>query len=433
MEFSFVDCIFDQCEMEGGLFVGATLENVQFRECCLTGCSFEDASIIRCVFIRTRMPCTHFLDASVGETRILDSNLRNVVFFHSFSGFQIDDQTRETIAIDRPIATILVDPRSPGFTTAFSYVKLYQEGHMIPLRIAEASPKVSEKVLSGELKSSHNALGGYVEEYPHDSCRVPIPQQLIGKLLDDKWVESGKVLGKAERIACVVDSIYLPGGEDMPACFYDPEASFEVDLRRTLLEMALIRQSFNRGIPLMAVCRGFQVVNVFFGARLIPHIGDANWKNEVFKLCKPKRGSLYQEVFSHALDNSLTSASYHHQAVPVERWGGDDDSKEYKTPARRRYNPSPPTEALDSVVVSDGLIKISELKQSIAVPMILLQFHPELYGGGLGGVYERMSPENDRFWKILSDSAEARRVKKSILKGGGHDHLNAKGGICKGV
>lgn len=74
----------------------------------------------------------------------------------------------------------------------------------------------------------------------------------------------------------------------------------------------------------------------------------------------------------------------------------------------------------------ENLVKASETKDSGAVPMILLQFHPEFYKTPTAHNMEReivdrllnfkMSVENEAFWNILSDSADAHRAKQAAIK-----------------
>ena len=74
-----------------------------------------------------------------------------------------------------------------------------------------------------------------------------------------------------------IDGLLVPGGTDVdPAHFGEspvPEL-LPVDAGRDELELALIREAMRRDMPLLAICRGFQVLNVACGGRLQQHIPD---------------------------------------------------------------------------------------------------------------------------------------------------------------
>jgi putative glutamine amidotransferase len=84
----------------------------------------------------------------------------------------------------------------------------------------------------------------------------------------------------ARRLAAIVDrldGICLAGGPDIePACYgaaAHPElgpTAPEVDL----FELGLVRAARRRGLPVLAICRGMQVLNVAHGGTLIQHLPD---------------------------------------------------------------------------------------------------------------------------------------------------------------
>lgn len=70
--------------------------------------------------------------------------------------------------------------------------------------------------------------------------------------------------------------VFLPGGlADVDPKYYQEERCHErtkVNMRRCEFEFDLIRASVDRKLPLLAVCFGFQIVNVFFGGSLHQHL-----------------------------------------------------------------------------------------------------------------------------------------------------------------
>jgi putative glutamine amidotransferase len=75
----------------------------------------------------------------------------------------------------------------------------------------------------------------------------------------------------AERLA-VADGVLLPGGGDLAAHWTGQEphpSEYDVDEEQDAFDLAVARVSLARGIPLLAVCRGLQVVNAARGGTLV--------------------------------------------------------------------------------------------------------------------------------------------------------------------
>lgn len=72
-----------------------------------------------------------------------------------------------------------------------------------------------------------------------------------------------------------VDALVLPGGGDVDPARYGearhPE-TYGVDPARDEVEMAAVDAALERRLPLLAICRGLQVLNVALGGSLVQHI-----------------------------------------------------------------------------------------------------------------------------------------------------------------
>jgi len=74
-----------------------------------------------------------------------------------------------------------------------------------------------------------------------------------------------------------LDGLLLSGGRDIAPSAYGAEPHPELRLaspERDAYELAAIRIATERGIPVLAICRGMQIANVAFGGTLIQHLPD---------------------------------------------------------------------------------------------------------------------------------------------------------------
>jgi putative glutamine amidotransferase len=100
-----------------------------------------------------------------------------------------------------------------------------------------------------------------------------------------RWAPSWWCIGLALRLAGAVperisvrhapsgrplDALIVSGGNDIGPEHYggDIEARVEADPERDLLEIRWIRAALGRGIPLLGICRGAQLINVVLGGNL---------------------------------------------------------------------------------------------------------------------------------------------------------------------
>ena len=76
---------------------------------------------------------------------------------------------------------------------------------------------------------------------------------------------------QAERLIGVLDGLLLTGGEDLhPAEFNEPVLTKTLDLAldRDRFELMAIKKADEMGLPMIAICRGIQTLNVAYGGTL---------------------------------------------------------------------------------------------------------------------------------------------------------------------
>lgn len=80
-----------------------------------------------------------------------------------------------------------------------------------------------------------------------------------------------------EEALDAVDGLVFSGGSDLDPELYDQEPHDEttgVHLERDRAELALLQAALARDMPVLAVCRGSQVLNVARGGDLVQHLPD---------------------------------------------------------------------------------------------------------------------------------------------------------------
>jgi putative glutamine amidotransferase len=140
-----------------------------------------------------------------------------------------------------------------------------------------------------------------------------------------------------------IDALVLGGGADIDPAIQGTEPHPETigtNPARDRFEMALATRSMERGIPLLGVCRGMQIMNVAYGGTLHQHLPErlghdrhrptpGEWAEHDVRLAP---GSLAARASGA---ERLTTKTHHHQGIgEVGRgfeetgWATDDDTVE---------------------------------------------------------------------------------------------------------
>jgi putative glutamine amidotransferase len=122
-----------------------------------------------------------------------------------------------------------------------------------------------------------------------------------------------------------LDGLLLSGGVDIdPALFGQaPHPDLRrVDRRRDDLELALTREALERDLPVLAICRGIQVLNVACGGTLVQHLPSVVPGSERHDRPEPRTGRVHGVDVQPATRlhqilgaDTFPVNSFHHQAV----------------------------------------------------------------------------------------------------------------------
>ncbi len=149
-------------------------------------------------------------------------------------------------------------------------------------------------------------------------------------------------------------ALLLPGGGDIDPEYYNEpvDGSEGIDRELDAFQFEILERFLKAGKPVLGVCRGHQLINVYFGGSLIQDIPEKaahtqiNEQDNVHEITA-FRGSLLQSFYG----NCFFVNSSHHQAV------------------------NEPGKGL--AVTARGLDGVAEALEHESLPVVSVQFHPE--------------------------------------------------------
>ncbi len=121
----------------------------------------------------------------------------------------------------------------------------------------------------------------------------------------------------AKEYADMADGLLVSGGRDVTPERYHREKKFDsviTEPRRDALEWSLMEAFMSKKKPIFGICRGMQMLNVYFGGTLyqdIPSELGGDHANGVNHLVTLKENSILSGLF----EKRMNINSYHHQAI----------------------------------------------------------------------------------------------------------------------
>lgn len=141
----------------------------------------------------------------------------------------------------------------------------------------------------------------------------------------------------ARRVLDGLDGLVITGGKDVDPAAYGQQRHPKTDepgTERDGWEIALLRESLDRGLPVLGICRGAQVLNVALGGTLHQHLPDVighsghRAGNAVFTTLSVR--TVPGTRLAGLLGESADVQCYHHQAIAevgtdliVSAWDND--------------------------------------------------------------------------------------------------------------
>ncbi|HYB97593.1 MAG TPA: gamma-glutamyl-gamma-aminobutyrate hydrolase family protein [Candidatus Limnocylindrales bacterium] len=191
-----------------------------------------------------------------------------------------------------------------------------------------------------------------------------------------------------------LDGLVLTGGGDIDPSIYGAdwhETNYFVDPVRDRFELDLAREAMESGLPLLAICRGLQIVNVALGGTLVAHLPE-RYGEAVAHRAVPRspvghcaiiaERSLLAEVVGAEV---LEVHSWHHQCV--DRLGRGLTATAH---------------------AEDGVVEALELENARGW-MLAVQWHPELGAAS--------SLRQQAIFDAFARAAALRREQRSVAGG----------------
>ena len=125
-------------------------------------------------------------------------------------------------------------------------------------------------------------------------------------------------LGEVASRLAWADAVLLPGGGDLAGRWSgqgEHESLYDVDLEQDAFDLAVARVALERMLPILAICRGTQVVNVAFGGTLVQDMESAggamgNHRHRVHTVTTSP-----DTMTRSVVGESVTASCYHHQCL----------------------------------------------------------------------------------------------------------------------
>lgn len=181
----------------------------------------------------------------------------------------------------------------------------------------------------------------------------------------DEKIEAVKLSNKLDNVSEInkIDGLLLSGGGDIHPRYYEKENQITkakgIDEERDEFEFDLIKQALNNDMPILGICRGIQVMNVYLGGSLTVDLLSGGFNDHTSQLDQILKHSISieQKSMLYILTGipEIDVNSFHHQAV--ERLGKG---------------------LMCSALSSDGVIEAAEWVIKDTMPFLMLvQWHPE--------------------------------------------------------
>lgn len=321
----------NDCEFNDSVFLQASYYDNVLYDNTMSECDFSNSS-----FYLTEFGHTVFINSELNNAFDYQCHLDNVTVLFD-QNYTITDYVFKDASFVEAISKISIMSDPVWYSTP--HLVLINSG-VIPVSISKYDANIDPQQLDYEVKQVLASIEMYGLEAPS------IAQQILNSNLPTVQL----IKQKAYLIMQESDALWLTGGPDIHAELYGQKPhslhNTSPDYYREIYEFALTEASLELGKPILGVCHGMQLVNIYFGGTLLQHV-EGHYDIE------PELNVLTHEGhMGSIIVPPMYGPSYHHQAVDAI---GD---------------------SLEIVCEYDGVIKALQ-SDNADIPIFLCQFHPE--------------------------------------------------------
>ena len=158
----------------------------------------------------------------------------------------------------------------------------------------------------------------------------PVVVSLHRKQVLDHGLTQSEFMDYREADAVRFDGLLIPGGADINPEFYgeDTIASLPGDWETDALQFSALRDFIKLKKPVLGICRGMQLINIFFGGTLVQNLPEAckhmspPGQPDLVHTCRARKDSWIAQIYGESFPHN----SSHHQGVKELGVGLEADS-----------------------------------------------------------------------------------------------------------
>lgn len=139
------------------------------------------------------------------------------------------------------------------------------------------------------------------------------------------WIQGAKAIplypDKKQIDFNYINGVILSGGNDIDPTLYGADHNAHntpLDTKRDQFELDILEKAYTKRLPILGICRGAQLINIYFKGDLYPTILDLDQylihQNSIFPI-KNILIKKFSNLFSIVRKTPITANSIHNQAI----------------------------------------------------------------------------------------------------------------------